>query len=81
MKTRSLYEGMKKFLIDCVEYVERKVKRKVKNRKEDLGEKRTGRKEKQIGEKFHGLCVPSQVHTRIIAATAISNMEGGCWKL
>ena len=45
VKTRSLYEAVK-FLIDCAEYVERKVKRKVRNWNEDLDEKRAGRKSK-----------------------------------
>ena len=38
-------------MVTSIEYVERKVLRKVKN-KEDLGEESAGRKEKQIGEKI-----------------------------
>ena len=46
-------------MVTSIEYVERKVLRKVKNRKGDLGEERTRKKEKQTRERFSCLACPS----------------------
>lgn len=58
-KTRSLYQAVKELMVSFIKYVERKVKRKVKSRKEYLGEERTRKKEKKTGENFSWLACPS----------------------
>ena len=68
-KTRSLYQAVKELMVSFIKYVERKVKRKVKSRKEYLGEERTRKKEKKQEKTFHGLRVPPLVHTRSTAAS------------
>ena len=60
VKTRSSYQVVEEFMNYSIEYVERKVLMKVKNRKEGRGGgDGTGRKEKRMGENFSWFACPS----------------------
>lgn len=59
VKTRSLYQAVKEFLVSSIVCRKQKFLRKVKNRKGDLGEERTRKKEKQTGENLSCLACPS----------------------
>ena len=59
VKTRSPYQAVEGFMNSSIEYVERKVLMKVKNKKEDRGGEGTGRKEKRTGGNFSWFACPS----------------------